>query len=47
MTEVANENCQRIYAWNADLVGGIIDLIQTLCVIVKEVRVVVRQDPSQ
>ena len=47
MEEAADETFQRINTQNRDLVGGITDLIQTICVTVKELRIEISQDPSQ
>ena len=47
MEEVSNETCKRIDERNADLVGGIMELLQTLCVVVKEVRVVLEWELFQ
>ena len=41
MEEYSNETCKKIDDCNTNLVGGITDLLKTLCVVVKEVSAVV------
>ena len=43
MEEVSNETCKNICERNTDLAEGIMNLLQTFCVMVKEVRVVIER----
>ena len=46
MVEVIYETRQRIYTQNADLIGVVTDLLQTLCVAIKDLRMAVSQGQS-
>ena len=47
MVEIANEKRQRIDAHDTDLIGGIANLLQSLCIMVKEVRITISRAPSK
>ena len=47
MAGVIEETCQKIDNWHTELFGGVIDLLQTLCKAMKDVRVMVNKKVTQ